>query len=250
MVVAGPAAEASGSAEVRFVHAVPGAGKAELVVKGGSPIGGPVAFGQVTPYSSVRAGAQELVLQSGSKALAREHVDLTDEGRYSIVAMAQGDGVQLRTYTDGGATDAKARLRLVHAAPELGSPDVRLGKQPVAEGVKFTEATPYLTVSPGTYTLEVMKPGGSGKAIVEKSGIALGAGTSSTAFLLGSRGEPTRVVVAPDQTSAPTGAPRTGLAPLAGGERPWIAIVAIALFAGLLGGGLQLLAGRRRSRAR
>src|SRR4051794_30895887 len=162
MVVAGPAAEASGSAEVRFVHAVPGAGKAELVVKGGSPIGGPIAFGQVTQYSTVPAGSHEVVLQSGSKALASAQVDFANGQRYSGGALAKGKGGQVRPYTDGGATDGRARLRLVHAAPELGSPDVRLGKQTVAEGVKFTEATPYLTVSPGTYTLEVTKPGGGG----------------------------------------------------------------------------------------
>lgn len=220
------------------------------MVKGGSPVGGPVAFGQVTDYSAVPAGGHQLVLRSGSKELATADVDLSNGDSYTVVAMSQGKKVQLRPYTDGEATDAKARLRLVHAAPELGSPDVSLGKRPIAEGVKYTEATPYLTVDPGTYAVEVMKPGGSGRAIVDKSGVALGAGTSSTAFLMGSGGEPTRVVVEPDRASAPAGAPRTGLAPLAGGERPWVAIVGIALLAGLLGGALQLLAGRRRTRAR
>ena len=250
MVLAGPAAHASGSASVRFVHAVPGAGAADLVVKGGSPIGGTVGFGQVTPYAAVAAGSQELSLQSGSKTVAVTTVDLTNGRHYTVVAEAQGKKVQLHPYTDGGAADAKARLRMIHAAPELGSPDVHLGKQTVAEGVKFTEATPYLTVSPGTYTLEVTKPGGGGSPIVQKSGVVLSAGTSSTAFLLGSSGEPTRVVVASDQTAAPGAAPRTGLAPLAGGGRPWAAILAIALLAGLLGGAIQLLVGRRRARAR
>lgn len=250
MVVAGPAAPSWGSADVRFVHAVPGAGNAELVVKGGSAIGGAVAFGQSTSYTAVPAGSHELVLQSGSKALARAHVDLSNSDHYTVVAMAQGKGAQLRPYTDGRAADAKSRLRLIHAAPELGSPDVRLGRQTVAEGVKYTDATPYLTVAPGTYTLEVTKPGGGGRPIVEKSGVALGAGTSSTAFLIGTRGESTRVMVAADQTSAPSTAPRTGLAPLGGGRRPWGLIVGIALLAGALGGALQLLAGRRRGRAR
>jgi hypothetical protein len=251
MVVAGPAVQASASANVRFVNAVPGSGSVELAVKGGSPIGGTVSFGKVTPYVDLPSGSHEVSLKSGSKTLAVTTVDLSDGSHYTVVAMKQGKKDQLRPYTDGSPTDAKSRLRLIHAAPELGAPDVRLGNQTVAEKVKYTEATPYLTVSPGTYKLSVTKPGsGSGRPIVEKDGVALSAGTSSTAFLIGSAGEPTSVVVSTDQTSGPSRAPRTGLAPLAGGGRPWATIVSIALLAGLLGGAVQLLAARRRTRAR
>src|SRR5437763_500297 len=251
MVVAGPAAESWADASVRFVNAVPGAGAAELTVNGGPAVGGTIGFGQISSYFGVSAGSHEISLKSGSKTGATAHVDLVNGQRYTIVAMAQGKKAQLRPYTDGAPRPGKARIRMIHAAPELGSPDVRLGKRPIAEEVSYTAATPYLTVSPGTYTLEVMKPGdGSGKPIVEKPGVALSAGTTSTAFLLGSRGEATRVVVASDGTSSPAGAPKTGLAPLASGGRPWAAILGIALLAGLLGGTLQLVAARRRTRAR
>jgi Domain of unknown function (DUF4397) len=248
MVVAGSAADASADANVRFVHAVPGAGSAELVVKGGAQLGSGVGFGQVTPYVGVSAGSHELSLKSGTRSLAVTTVDLTDGKRYTVVAMSQGKKVQLRPYTDGGATDGKARLRLIHAAPELGSPDVRLDGQALAEKAAYTEATPYLTVSPGSHTLAVTKPGnGGGRPIVSKQ-VPLSAGSASTALLIGTMGEPTRIVVATDQTAAPSRAPRTGLAPL-DGARPWGAIVGIAILAGLLGGTLYLLAGRRRTRA-
>lgn len=248
MVVAAPAA-AWADASVRFVHAVPGAASAELVVKGGPQVGSDVEFGQVTSYVGVSAGSHELSLRSGTKPLAVTNVDLTNGKRYTVVAMPQGKKVQLRPYTDGSAADAKARLRLVHAAPELGSPDVRLDGQALAEKVSYTEATPYLTVSPGTHMLEVTKPGnGGGRPVVSKQ-VPLSAGSASTALLVGTRGEPTRIVVASDDTASPSRAPRTGLAPLDGGDRPWGAIAAIAIAAGLLGGALYLLAWRRRTRA-
>jgi hypothetical protein len=246
MVVAGPAAQSWGDANVRFVHAVPGAGAAELSVRGGATIGS-AGFGQITSYVGVPSGSREISLKSGAKTLATATADLANGRRYTVVALAQGKKAQLRTYTDGRPKSGKAEIRLIHAAPELGSPDVRLGKQAIAEKVGYTDATPYLTVAPGTYTLEVMKPGdGTSRPIVEKSGVTLSAGTSSTAFLLGSRGEPTRVVVASDGASTPAGAPKTGLAPLSGGGRPWALILGIALIAGLLGGAAQ----RRRARAR
>jgi len=222
------------------------------VVKGGSPIGGTGSFGQVTPYVGVSSGSHELSIKSGSKTLAVTTVHFSGGGSYTVVAMAQGKKDQLRPYTDGKPRDGKARLRMIHAASELGSPDVRLGKQTVAEKVKYTAATPYLTVSPGTYKLSVTKPGdGDGKPIVEKDGVALSGGTSSTAFLMGSGGKPTQIVVSADHnSSAPSRAPKTGLAPLSGADRPWAAILGIAVVAGLLGGTAQLLAARRRTRVR
>jgi len=249
MVVAGPAAQASGDASVRFVHAVPGAGPAELVVKGGAQVGSGTGFGQVSSYVGVSPGSHEVSLKSGKTTIAVTNVDFTDGKRYTVVAMSQGKKAQLRPYVDGKAADAKARLRLIHAAPELGSPDVRLDGQALAEKASFTEATPYLTVSPGSHALEVTKPGSGGGRPIAGKQVSLSAGSSSTAFLIGTRGEPTSIVLASDQTASPSRAPRTGLAPLGGG-RPWATIGAIALLAGLLGGGLYLLvAGLGRTRA-
>lgn len=251
MVVAVPASPSWASAEIRFVQAIPGTGSAELSAGGGTSIGGNVGFGHVSSYVGVPAGSHELSLSSGSKKLTTTKVDLSDGQRYTVVAMAQGKGAQLRPFTDGKPSDGKARLRLIHAAPELGSPDVRLDGQTVAEKVRYTQATPYLTVRPGSYTIEVMKPGsGGGKPIVEKHGVALAAGTSSTSFLIGTRGEPTQVAVATDRSVAPSRAPKTGLAPLASSGRPWATIGLIALLAGLLGGAVQLLIARRRAGAR
>jgi hypothetical protein len=246
MVLAGPVAQSWADASVRFVHAVPGAGPAELSLKGASSVGGSIGFGQITGYVGVASGSHEVALQSGAKTLATSTIDLANADRYTVVAEANGKKVELRAYKSGAPKAGKAEIRLIHAAPELGSPDVTLGKQPIAENVKYGEATPYLTVTPGLYTLEVMKPGAGGSAIVKKSGVTLSAGTTSTAFLLGSRGEPTRVLVATDAGSTPAGAPKTGLAPLDGGGRPWAVIVGIALLAGLLGGAFE----RRRARGR
>jgi hypothetical protein len=246
MLVAAPAAEARADATVRFVHAVPGAAAAELSVQGASPVGGSIGFGQVTSYVGVSPGSHEVALKSGAKTLATGKVHFTNGDRYSVVAMASGKKVQLRPYTNGAPAPGKAKIRLIHVAPELGSPDVRLGSQAIAEKVNYAEATPYLTVTPGTYTLNVTKPGDGGSSIVKKSGVVLSAGTTSSAFLLGSRGEPTRVVVSTDSGSTPAGAPKTGLAPLDGGGRPWAVILVIALLAGLLGGAFEL----RRARAR
>ena len=58
----------------------------------------------------------------------------------------------------------------------------------------------------------------------------LTAGTSSTAFVIGSAGEPVQVIVASDRVAAPRGAPATGLGGLAGEDSNLV----LALIAGLL----------------
>src|SRR5436190_1321766 len=131
MVVATPAAQASGNANVRFANALPRSDSVELVVKGGPPIGGTEPFGQVTAYVGVSSGSHDVSIKSGGKTLAVTKVDFSGGGSYTVVAMAKGKKAQLRPYTDGKSRDGKARLRVIHAAPELGSPDVRLGKQTV-----------------------------------------------------------------------------------------------------------------------
>jgi hypothetical protein len=252
MLVGGPAASALGSAQVRLVNARPGSDTVALkVVVGGAapPSVGDAAYGQVTPYANVGAGSAQIALtglkaeQGGDDAQATE--DLVDGERYTAVALAKGSaGFQLRIYHDGNARAGTARLRVLHAAPELGSPDIKLGERTIAEKVAFRAATPYLSVDPGSYELAVVRPGGTSPIFEHR--VALSAGVATTAILAGSGGARERLIMATDETVTPAGAPETGLGGLAaGGGAPWLAIALAALFAGAIGGSMQLSLARR-----
>ena len=231
--------------ELRFVHAVPGAGAASLSASGTS-VGGPVSFGGVTGYTEVRSGSQKLELRParGGKALATADESLGD-GRYTVVASGKGGGVSLRVYRDGKAKSGKAQVRAVNAAVELGSTELALDGKPVAEDLSPGKASSWATVDPGTYKLEAMRPSGKGGALASRSGVSLAAGTSTTALVVGSGGQATRIVLASDSAVTPSKAPGTGLGGLSGGT-PWAAALAAALFAGALGGAAYTLASRRR----
>lgn len=253
MLVAGPAASAYATAKVRLVNARANSQPVRLEVSVGSPpapAGGAASFGQVTPYAAVSAGNAKLSITggAGSGAAATVTERLIDGGRYTAVALAKGTkGFELKVYRDGAAKAGGARLRVLHVAPELGSPNIRLGRRTVAEDVRYREATPYLTVDPGSYTLSVVRPGGT-KAIFEKR-VPLSAGVATTAILAGSAGAPERLIVATDDTVAPVGAPETGFGGLAGGGGPqWLLIALAALTAGALGGMAQLERARRNGR--
>lgn len=253
MLVAGPAASASAMAKVRLVNARAGSQPVRLDLAIGSahsPGGGAASFGQVTPYASVTSGSAQLSVTSGtgSAASATATQQLTDGARYTAVALAKGaKGFELKVFEDGEAKAGRARLRVLHAAPELGSPNIRLGQRTIAEDVGYRSATPYVSLDPGSYMLSVVRPGGT-DPIFQKH-VALSAGVATTAILAGSGGAQERLIVATDATVTPAGAPETGFGGLAGcGGPQWGLIALAALCAAALGGLAQVTLARRNGR--
>jgi hypothetical protein len=242
MLVMGPAAAALASANVRLVNARGGSPVSLQVSVNGqkTPAGSAVAYAQVGALASVPAGNAQLSV--GGKSVTKQ---LSDGKSYTVIAMPKNSIQVLR---NGSATGKQARVRLVHAAPELGMPDVKLGQKTIAQGVKFRSVSGYLTVDPGSYTLAITKPNGG--ATVFHMRIALAAGTASTVVVAGSAGNPERLVMVNDDTVTPAGAPHTGFGGLAkAGTASWLYALLAALIAGSLGGGAAQFARTRRSRS-
>lgn len=247
MLLAGSAASAMADSQVRFANASPvlDSARIEVFVSGtGHPGGAPAAYGDVAPYAKVPSGVVQIRL-AGTSNSAKVGASLVDGARYTVVALAKGKGTELKMFQDSAPKGGSASLRVIHAAPELGAPDIKLGKRTIAEKVPFKSATRYLSVTPGSYELAVTRPGDGGSPIASKN-VTLSAGTASTAIVAGSQGRPASVIFTSDGTVTPAGAPETGLGGLAGGGHPWSVIVLFALLAGLLGGCAQRVATRRR----
>ncbi|HYH58300.1 MAG TPA: DUF4397 domain-containing protein [Thermoleophilaceae bacterium] len=233
MLLVGPAASAWGAANVRFVQAIPDAGGAQLFVVAddlSQRVGRGVGFGEVGPYVEVPPGEVTFeVRESGDgSVIAKVSAQLADRAHYTTVALRNGEG-RLIVMREGDARPKSAQLRAVHAAPELGTVDVRLGDRIVAEGVGPGGVGDYTTVQPGAYAVNVTNPN-DGSVIAARGGVPLTAGTSSTAIVIGTAGEPIDVIVAAGESAAPRGAPATGLGGLADGDSP----VPLALLAALL----------------
>lgn len=247
--VAGAGAAQDG-ARVRFMHAVPGVGAATLKV--GDQTVGDADFAQATGFVSVPAGSADLTLDAPDGVTLKGSGDLAAGKSYTIIALAKGKSATLEVYADGVAKEKVARLRMIHASPELGEPDVALGDRQLASSAMYTTATKYGTVAPGDYPFSVTDPK-SGKAVIASDPISLPAGTASTAVLVGSGGEQERVVLLADDSVGPTTAPQAGFGGSAREDSgpPWLLALGAAMLAGVLGGAAhRLAAGRGRARPR
>jgi hypothetical protein len=250
------AGSALAAASIRFVHAVPGAGAATLniSVDGAGVSSSPVSFGKVSDPLEVAAGDAKLTLApaEGGDGLAEASETIANGAKYTVVALPKkdGKGAELKLFRDEKPQAGKARFRAIHAGPELGAPDVRVGSRVVSEKLAYGTATDYSDVPPGTQDVSITRAGGEGGPLATKPGVELSAGTAVTAIVVGSGGEPTRILTISDGTAAPAGAPATGFGGLAasddGGAPSRLALALLfALVAAAMGAACWSLAGRR-----
>lgn len=245
MVLPSAAGAQEPTAEVRFVHAVPGAGVAALSVDGAEI--GSAGFAEGTDFAQVPAGRGELALEVPEVGTLSDDAKLAEGGAYTVVAMATDGSAELLIFRDEAAVAGRARLRMIHASPELGEPDVKLGGEMVSATASYREATRYWTVSPGEYELRVENPE-NGNPVLEPQQLALAAGTSSSAVIVGGGGEMAQTVLLSDSISTPGVAPATGFGGLSGaGSGPWGLALLAALLAGGLGATVWLFAMRMRA---
>jgi hypothetical protein len=242
ILVSAPAATALAKTRVRFVNAVPGDETARLVVAG-SPVTRAVAFGRASGYVPTKPGRVSIAVATGEDRAGARTLDLARGVSYTVVALPRDGDPELRAFRDGFARGGDARLRTINAAPELGVTDVRVGERVIAERLRFREATPYLSLSPGARSIELVRASDERGALVSGR-VALTAGTSTTTVVVGTRGEPSRLLTLADGAVAPGAAPGTGLGGGGGPSRAPVVLLA-ALAAGLAGGGAWWLAQRR-----
>src|ERR1700742_4153149 len=116
-------AQGFAKAVVRFVHGVPGVGKATVTVDqdGKDTTIGSIGFGQATRWRSIRSGGFRWSLSGGGKTLASGSATVGDAA-YDIVVLEQKSKVKLGIYKASGGTAGSSRVRVIHGAPEFGAP--------------------------------------------------------------------------------------------------------------------------------
>ena len=163
MLLVGPAASAWGDAKVRFVHDDPGwRAPLELTRPRAASTSGSGAAGLRRRSAATRTCPPATSSSSSSSADGRVHLHGQRAAPEPGPLHRRRHERQAARWCSGTAAPraASRSLRVVQAAPELGRVDVRLGDEPVAEGVGFGDVAPYTPVAPGAYALQRDEPEG------------------------------------------------------------------------------------------
>jgi LysM repeat protein len=182
-------AQAFAEAVVRFIHAVPGVGKADVTVDGHKV--GAIDFGQATGFDSVRSGPIHWALSGGGKTLAKGTTTV-GKGAYDIVVLQHGAGVRLGVYRARGGQLGTALVRVIHAAPEFGSPQLTVDGKVAVKSLAYTKDTPYVPLPAGTHKLGAERPGGSTPLV--SAALTVQDGKAYSAVVVGTRGQKVHVL--------------------------------------------------------
>lgn len=189
---------------MRFVHAVPGVQTASVEITSGSNTtkAGSIQFAQSTAWHSLRSGRFLWRLRSSSGTTLASGAATIRDGAFTAIVLAKGRGAVLGIYRDRPGVPGKSLVRVIHAAPELGSPSLKFDSKVVAPQLKFAAATPYLSVSPGDHSFAAMSS--NSPAPFLHGTVKLASDFAYTEIVVGSRGQRVRVVTVTDR-----GAPLT-----------------------------------------
>lgn len=199
------------TARVRVLH---GSGDAPAVdvYAGRNAVVEDLEFGAITDYLTVPAGESRIRVVPAGATLKEGPVvidaTLTFEGGTATTVAATGsseDGIIPQVLLDEPSPSVDmAQARVVHFAYDAPAVDIApVGGDPIITELAYPDDSGYADLPPGTYTLEV-RAAGSPDAVVTLDPLTLAAGTSSSAFAVGSLEAGTFRVVPALDASIPT----------------------------------------------
>ncbi|HEU4896304.1 MAG TPA: DUF4397 domain-containing protein [Actinomycetota bacterium] len=240
------AAGAQGSAAlVRVAHFSPDAPAVDVYVNDDRVLSG-VEYKAISKYLELPAGSYALAVRpAGAAASSDPVIEATAEVQagkaYTVAAVGALADIEAQIFGDDLSAPGagKAKVRVIHAAPEVPAVDVAVAGGPTLfEGAEFPSATDYAEVDAGTYPVQVKAAGG--EDVLLEASLAVKAGTIYSVAAVGGAGKDVELLPVVDATG--TGqAPHGGIATGAGGTAPGVATGGLTLV--LAGGAVLAMAG-------
>lgn len=199
------------NARVRVLH---GSGDAPAVdvYAGGERIVEDLAFAAITDYLEVPAGDYQIQVVPADATLEEGPVviDATltfDAGTATTVAAtgSLAEGIIPQVVLDEPSASADGtQVRVVHFAYDAPAVDIApVGGDPVISGLAYPDSSDYLDLPAGSYELEI-RPAGTTDVVTTVGPLELAAGTSYSAFAVGSLADESFTVVPAVDASVPT----------------------------------------------
>ncbi|WP_423746922.1 DUF4397 domain-containing protein (plasmid) [Haladaptatus sp. SPP-AMP-3] len=176
------------ASRVRVIHAIPDAPEVDVYVDGNRVLQN-VAFKDVSDYLDLDAGKHTIQVapagQGRGSAVIDEQVTLDANTDYTIAAGGTLDSPQAFVFVDENEEPSgdQARLRAVHLSPDAPAVDIAADGDVLVEGLEFGNASDYVEVPAGSYTIEI-RPAGTNEAAATFD-VTLEGGTVVSAFAVG-----------------------------------------------------------------
>ncbi|WP_435178137.1 DUF4397 domain-containing protein [Halorussus sp. AFM4] len=153
------------NAQVRVAHVSPDAPAVNVVVDNETVVRN-LEYGDVTPYLDLREGTHQVsvVTAENETTVLEQQVSVEANERYTLVAAGEVGENATEEFRLVALQDARrapngtnASVRLVHVAPGAGPVDVTVNRtgDVLYDNVTFGNASEYVTVPSGVYTLNV-----------------------------------------------------------------------------------------------
>ena len=225
MAAVSPAAQAAPSRQARFLHAVPMAAPAVLIVHGHPPRL-PSSYGKPSPYHACHPGPAkvELKVEGQAKPAATAELEI---GRGPLHGHSRAR--RARAWVSASTrTEMRCRARPA-CGPSMPPPSSTMPRcaWTGSRSRRSRRTRPPATrrCRPAGTTCRSPGRAGPGGALASASDVPLVAGSASTAIVVGSGGEPTQVLMVSDQTAGPSVAPATGFIGDRGEGGSWLLVL-------------------------
>ncbi|MCJ8210314.1 DUF4397 domain-containing protein [Mucilaginibacter sp. RS28] len=147
------------SAQVNLINASPDAGNVSLYVAGTLRTPSPVGFSAASGYYKTYIGEQSLeVKNSAGTTIASGTHQLDASVAYTGYLVGPNNALALVLAKDDGTAPSagKARIRFVHAAPNLSNVDVAVNSTVTFSSQAYRSATGFTEVNPGSVSVRVL----------------------------------------------------------------------------------------------
>jgi Domain of unknown function (DUF4397) len=208
-------ASAASPSFVRIIHASPFVGTADVFVDGAKLLSS-FQFGAVTDYVTLPAGPHKvqiaLVGKGINASVISETLSVNPGVVYTVAAIgAQANNLSLEVFIDSNLLSAgTAKLRVYQLSPDGGSIAVSTQGKTVLSGLSYQNASNYLVLPVGGYTLDVDSPTNNTTLPVS---VTLNANTVTSVFAVGLINGNPKIQLVSSQVQGVPGVPDTGSNP-------------------------------------
>ncbi|WP_161889963.1 DUF4397 domain-containing protein [Pontibacter russatus] len=177
------------NADVMVVHASPDAPGVDLLVNNTKVNNAPLVYPTNTGYLDVPSGTQNIKVNAAgtSTTVIEANLDLEPDGDYTVFAINTLSDIEALVLEDdlSDPADGMAHVRFVHLSPDAPAVDVAVQGGPVLfSNSSFKDASDFMPVAAGTYTLEV-RPAGSTDVVLTIPDVSLADDAIYTVFAKG-----------------------------------------------------------------